>query len=81
MTDIDKLRKFAREIIKDYCWNLGDPDGGSIHDLAEKLGLIEPCIATKEDVDDYEVGDTIYKFSKILKTDTDEEATKADIHR
>ena len=71
MTNEEKLKAFAREIIKDYCWNYGDPDGGSIQDLAEKLGLIEPCIATKEDVDDeyddYGVGETIFKFTEILK--------------
>lgn len=67
----EKLKEFTHEIIKDYCWNLGDPDGGSIQDLAEKLGLIEPHIATAEDVNpefsDYDVGDTIYKFTPILQ--------------
>jgi hypothetical protein len=67
----EQLRQFACEIIKDYCWNLGDPDGGDIQDLAQKLGLIEPHTATVEDVDeefsDFDVGDTIYKFTQILK--------------
>ena len=65
------LKKFAREIIRDYCWSLGDPDGGSIQELAEKLGLIESYIATAEDVDgdwsDFDEGDTIYKFAEILQ--------------
>ncbi len=67
----EKLKKFAREIIKDYCWNHGDPDGGDVQDLAENLGLIKSRIATEKDVDpewdDYEVGDTIFVFSDILK--------------
>ena len=76
-TDIDKLKEFARKIIKQYCWGLqiDEPDGSSIQDLAEKLGLIEPHIATKEDIDpewdDYEVGDTVPKFSSILAEDKD----------
>ena len=73
----EKLKAFARKIIADYCWACGDPDGGSIQELAEKLGLIEPHVATEEDVDpefdDYEVGDTIYKFTDVLKEATDGE--------
>ncbi len=66
------LKEFARQVIKDTCWNqLDDFDGCEVQDLAENLGLIEPCIVTEEDVDDefddYEVGDTIYKFSEALK--------------
>lgn len=71
--DNERLREFAREIIKDYCWNLGEPDGGAIQDLAEKLGLIEPHIATTEDVnvefDHFGVGDTIYKFMAVLENE------------
>jgi len=66
---IKKLKTFAKDIIMEYCWNLGDPDGGSIQDLAENLGLIEPKIATAEDVSEYsdfEEGDTIYKFTDLL---------------
>ena len=66
----EALKKFAREIIQDYCWNLGDPDGGSIQELAEKLGLITPYTVTVEDCDewsDYDEGDTIYKFAEILE--------------
>ena len=78
--DINNLKEFARSIIKDYCWDLGDPDGGSVQDLAEKLGLIEPHIATEADVDpewdDYEAGDTVYRFSEILRDDTDNAETK-----
>jgi len=65
----ERLKEFARQIIKDYCWNIKDVDGGSVQDLAEKLGLIEKHIA--EDVnpefDNYDVGDEIFIFTEILK--------------
>ena len=64
------LKEFARPVIKHHCWNLFDMDGAEIQDLAEKLGLIVPHLATKDDVDDesdYGVGDTIFKFSKLLQ--------------
>ena len=65
-----RLKEFARPVIKHHCWNLFDMDGAEIQDLAEKLGLIVPHLATKDDVDDesdYGVGDTIFKFSKLLQ--------------
>ena len=67
----DKLKEFARKVISWECWEYGDLDGGSVQDLAEKLGLIKSCIATKEDVGDpdfayFDEGDTIYRFTKIL---------------
>jgi hypothetical protein len=66
-----RLAEFARGVIDDYCWDLCViPDGGSIQDFAEKLGLIESHPATTEDAidfPDFEVGDPIYKFSGILK--------------
>lgn len=73
-----RLKEFARKIIKEYCWGLqiDEPDGNTIKDLAEKLGLIKPRIATEEDVSefvDYEVGDTIFTFSDILDEDKDNE--------
>ena len=64
------MQKFARRVIKQECWSYFDLDGGDIQDWAEKLGLIEKHTATKEDVgeeSDFEVGDTIYKFSQALK--------------
>lgn len=64
------LKKFARYVIKQECWGLFELDGGDIQDLAERLGLIEPHIVVEEDVDDesnYEVGDTIFRFSEVLK--------------
>jgi len=68
--DNSVLKKFAREIIKNYCWDLAESDGGHIQDLAKKFHLIEQHIATEEDVDaefcDYEAGDIIYKFTKII---------------
>jgi len=70
----DKLKEFARKVISWECWEGGDLDGGTVQDLAEKLGLITPCIATTEDVGDpdfayFDVGDTIYRFTDILKGD------------
>jgi len=67
-TENERLKKFARQIIEQECWRGWRLDGGEIQELAEKLGLIVPHIVTKEDVefDDYEVGDTIYKFSETL---------------
>ncbi len=70
LTEIERLQEFARHIIRQYCWDMFDPDGGNIQDEAEKLGLLVPCIATVEDVDEesnFEPGDTIYRFSDILK--------------
>ncbi len=69
-TKLEKLKEFARFVIKVECWSIYDQDGGDLQELAEKLGLIEPHIATEEDLrvfEDYEVGDKIYKFSDILK--------------
>lgn len=67
------LAEFARQMIGAYCWNICEPDGGDMQEVAEKLGLLVPHIATAEDVDDefddYEEGDTIFKFSDILKSE------------
>ncbi len=66
----EKIKEFARHVIKIECWSLFEQDGGSLQDLAEKLGLIEPHIITPEDAElafDFEVGDQIFVFSKILK--------------
>ena len=66
----DKLKEFARTVIKNCCWDIQDPDGGDIQELAEKLGLIQPTTATEEDINelsDFEVGDEIFKFTDILK--------------
>lgn len=63
------LREFARQVIKEQCWGC-EMDGFEIQDLAEKLELIAKHTATEDDVDDeddYEAGDTIYKFTEILK--------------
>lgn len=74
--DIDKIKEFARYVISVYCWGYSEPDGGDIQEQAEKLGLIKRHIATEIDVDpefdDYEVGDIIYRFSKLLMDDTDD---------
>jgi hypothetical protein len=67
----DNLKEFARKVISGYCW--GFPlDGLDIQELAGSLELIEPHTATEADVDDesdYEVGDSIYKFTKELEQD------------
>ena len=68
-----RLRKFARHIIRQYCWNIEEPDGGDIQEWAEKLGLIVPHLATKDDVDDendFGIGDTIFKFSDMLNNES-----------
>jgi hypothetical protein len=60
------MRQFCRSIIKEYCWDQGEPDGGDIQDQAERLGLIVPHIATLQDtvrMDDVEVGDQIFVFA------------------
>ena len=61
------LKKFARKVIKEYGW---DMEVLEVQDLAEELGLIVEHTATENDVDeesDCEVGDSMYKFSEILK--------------
>ena len=66
----ENLKEFARKVIAEVCWGYPELDGFEIQELAEKLNLIESCIATEEDVDeecDYEVGDQIYKFTDVLK--------------
>lgn len=68
--ELTSLKEFARHVIKTGCWNFLDfeQDGCELKDLAEKLGLIESCIVTAEDdYEDFDVGDTIYKFTDILK--------------
>jgi len=72
------LQEFARHVIKTECWAV---DGAEIQDLAERLGLIVPHVATAEDVDidfdDFEVGDTIFKFSEALTQDIDSKLADA----
>jgi len=63
------LKEFAHSVIKQECWGY-DMDGFEIQELAIKLNLLEPHIATESDVDeesDFEVGDKIYKFTDVLK--------------
>ena len=67
----EKLQEFARYVIRQELWGIDAHDTFEIQELAAKLGLIAPCIATEEDVDDeydyFEVGDTIFKFSDMLE--------------
>lgn len=73
------LKEFACSIIKEVCWDIGgtrlrELDSGDVHAFAERLGLIIPHIATETDLyedSDFEVGDTIYRFSEILERVTD----------
>jgi len=69
------FKEFIRHVIKVHCWGIEEIDGGDAQDKALELGLIEAHIATEEDVDPefdkYNVGDTIYRFSDILKGATD----------
>ena len=63
-----RLKEFARYVIETECWSIFEIDGGSVQDLAEKLGLIEPHVVTDADADsDFGPGDTIYKFAGWLK--------------
>ena len=69
-SELERLKEFARPVIRQECWSIFPQDGGDIQELAEKLGLIEPRIATADDVDDesdYGVGDTFFVFSDVLK--------------
>ena len=66
--ETEKLKEFARYIIRTELWSIHEQDGCETEDLAKRLGLIEPHIATvDDDYDDYNEGDTIYKFSDTLK--------------
>jgi len=63
------LKDFARKVIISEPWGNG-AEAFDIQDIAEKLGLIILTTATEEYVSEYtnfEVGDSIYKFSDILK--------------
>ena len=66
----ERLREFARYVIRVECWSIFEQDGEDIQKLAEKLGLIIPYTAASEDVDEesnFGIGDIIYKFSETLK--------------
>ena len=63
----DNLIEFARVVIQQECWALDPLDGCEIQDFAERLGFIAKHTVTAEGVDDdFEVGDTIYKFTDVL---------------
>jgi len=64
------LKEFARKVIEQECWDIFELDRGEIQDWAEKAGLIKLCIATEADIDDdsdFDVGDTIYKFTEMMR--------------
>lgn len=66
----EAMRKFCRYVVREYCWGYtSQPDGGDIQDVAEKLGIIVPAIATASDaehMDFTDVGDTIFRFADWL---------------
>jgi len=65
----ESVKEFARKVIISKLWGNG-AEAFDIQDIAEKLGLIVLTTATEEYVSEYtdfEVGDSIYKFSEILK--------------
>ena len=66
------FKEFIRHVIKVHCWGI-EIDGGDAQDKALELELIEAHIVTEDDPerDDFGVGDTIYRFSDILKGATD----------
>jgi hypothetical protein len=70
MTDIEKLKKFARTIIQDS-FNGGDVCGGEIQELGVSLGLLtKTCYDPKiHGTPDYDAmpGDDWYVFSDLIK--------------
>lgn len=70
--DAERLRDFAKLVIRQECWGYDPMDGLSVQDLAEKLGLIVKHTATESDVDEeggYEAGDIMYKFTERLEAE------------
>jgi len=65
----ERLKEFARYVIETECWSIFEQDGGDLQELAEKLGLIVPhVVEIDDDYDvDFEVGETIFKFSETLQ--------------
>lgn len=77
--DIENMKEFIRDVISEVCWGFNISDGGNIQELAEKYGFIYETKATQDDVSeesDFEVGDTIYKFTDLLSP---EEGNKNEI--
>lgn len=76
----ERLKKFARPVIEQECWSIFDQDGGDIEEWAEKSGLIIRHTVTEKDIVvhitdeeyDYDVGDTLFVFSDVLKESEDE---------
>lgn len=54
------------ELLAEAAWEGSDIDGGIAQDTLLELDLIEPTEATEED-EDYEVGDTIYRYTEFAK--------------
>jgi hypothetical protein len=71
MTPEDKLRAFAREILHEW-YDTTDLDGGTLQELAERHGLLEPHTVTESCGDHCgcaEMGDfptTCYRMTEAL---------------
>lgn len=67
----EKLKKFARKVIKEMCFDGWELNGFDIQDFAHDLGLITERPLTEADINgvyaDLEIGDSIFEFSDILK--------------
>lgn len=64
------LANFAREVIRRYCWDSGEVDGGDLQDLAVGFGLLKEHKVLELEAEKYpdsEIGDIIYIFSETLQ--------------
>lgn len=72
------LVKFAKECIRQICWDQ-DYDGGSLQERAVELGIVRERPVTQKDIDeeamvnhyDYEVGDMCYFFTEVYQDGDD----------
>jgi hypothetical protein len=45
-------KRFAEQVIREWCWDYVEPDGGDLQDLAEKCGIIVPVKVTEPCVEE-----------------------------
>ena len=71
-----KLKAFVREFISVECWGyMPEVDGGTVQEVAEKMGIIMPAKATQEDAHrlneihgtDMVEGDVFYRWPDWMK--------------
>lgn len=82
MSDLEKLRAFARDILEGWP-DVPQWDGLDLQEIAEKHGLLEPTTVTEacgedcacSEYDDFPM--VCYRFSKLLKGDTSAAETPA----